>query len=125
MNVVLFDGDCHFCQASVQMILRYEKEPFYQFASLQSDTGQKLVHKHHIMDDSAVVIEGEHIWIKSQAALRIIKRSRYGIIPYYVGRLVPAFLADKIYDYIARNRHRIIVKQCHIPTKAERARILP
>jgi predicted DCC family thiol-disulfide oxidoreductase YuxK len=48
-EIVLFDGVCNFCDSSVQFILKKERNPILKFASLQSETGQKLV-KHYELD---------------------------------------------------------------------------
>ncbi|HEY4624176.1 MAG TPA: DCC1-like thiol-disulfide oxidoreductase family protein, partial [Solibacillus sp.] len=36
-RIVLFDGECHFCDASVQFILARDQKATFQFAALQSE----------------------------------------------------------------------------------------
>lgn len=60
MNVILFDGECNFCDRSVQFIIKRDKKVLYHFASLQSEAGQEILAKHHIPDsiDSFFLVEG-------------------------------------------------------------------
>ena len=57
--IVLFDGECNFCDSSVQFIIKRDPDGFFQFAALQSDIGEKLKQKHKFLDqlDSIIVIE--------------------------------------------------------------------
>ena len=75
-RIVLFDGECNFCDASVQFIIKRDKKAVFQFASLQSEVGQALIEKFAVPThvDSIVLIEGERYYMKSSAALKIARQ---------------------------------------------------
>lgn len=127
--VVLFDGVCNLCNGAVQTIIKRDKKQQFLFASLQSEAGQALLAKFNrpLTDfDSFVVVKGEKHYIKSTAALHVIRefggvwRLLYGLI------IVPRFIRDAVYNLIAKNRYRWYGKkdQCMIPTPELKARFL-
>lgn len=129
--IVLFDGVCNFCNNSVQFILKRDKTAYFHFASLQSDIGQQLLREYGLLEtadkiDSVVLIENGKAYTHSTAALRIARKLTwcwkmlYGII------LVPPFLRNAVYRWIARNRYRWFGKRdaCMIPEPQWRSRFL-
>lgn len=106
--IVLFDGDCHFCDRSVQFILKHdEKETFY-FAPLQSQLAKTLLEKHQLPEDvnSLVLIEKDQAFIKSSAVLRVCRHLNGVWKMLCVFKIVPKWLLDSIYDFIAYNRYK-------------------
>ena len=75
-RIVMFDGDCNFCDSSVQFIIKRDPAAHFHFTSLQSEIGQELVKHHNIPAevDSLVLIEKGKAFTKSSAALRIAKK---------------------------------------------------
>ncbi len=76
--------------------------------------------------DSFVLVEEGRAYRESTAALRVARRLR-GLWPLcYAAILLPRFLRDPIYRFIARNRYRWFGKKdtCMIPTPELRARFL-
>ena len=73
--VLLFDGECGFCNRTVQFFLRNERRgsPKMHFAPLQSEEGLALRKFFEIDDnpDSLILIKGHSAYIKSCAALRL------------------------------------------------------
>jgi predicted DCC family thiol-disulfide oxidoreductase YuxK len=126
--IVLFDGECNFCDASVQFIIQRDPKGIFHFASLQSETGEELVRKHEIPDDvdSMILIEGDKVYYKSAAALRISRHLQgawkllYGLI------IFPAPIRNFVYDVIARNRYKWFGKKesCMLPPPSVRKRFL-
>jgi len=126
--VVLFDGVCNLCSGSVQFILKRDKNNLFQFASLQSKPGQEYLKKFNLPADtfnSFVLVEGDNIYTRSTAALRIAKNLK-GWKWLYAFRIVPKFIRDAVYNLIAKNRYRWFGKknECWIPTPDLRARFL-
>lgn len=121
MNIVLFDGDCGFCQANIQFILRFERSAYFHFASLQSEIGQALCERYGITDrTSVVVIDQGHAYTKSTAALKIAKRLRYfWLCQIFI--LVPRFLRDALYEQVAANRKHL-PGACLVLTASQRER---
>lgn len=128
-SILLFDGYCNFCSSTVQFIFDHEKNNKLHFASLQSDTGIALL-KHYQIDplktDSLVLIENNKAFIKSSAALRVSKylRNLYPLLAGFI--IIPPFLRNLVYDYIARHRYKWFGKSesCMIPDKELAKRFL-
>ncbi|MBD7983959.1 thiol-disulfide oxidoreductase DCC family protein [Sporosarcina sp. Sa2YVA2] len=128
-RIVLFDGECNFCNSSVQFIIKRDPAAHFMFTSLQSEAGQKYAKQYHIPDDvdSIVLIEKGKAYTKSSAALHIAKKldGLWHLLFLFI--LVPKPIRDGAYDYFARNRYRWFGKTegaCMLPTPEERKRFL-
>lgn len=127
--VVLFDGVCNFCNASVQWILRRDRAGKFRFASLQSKAARQELSRIGLVDfqaDSVVLIhEGRH-HLRTDAALRIAKLLGFPWSLFSVFLVLPRFLRDPAYRLIARYRYRWFGKRdtCMVPTKEARTRFL-
>jgi predicted DCC family thiol-disulfide oxidoreductase YuxK len=127
-KIILFDGICNFCSASVQFIIKRDPQAQFCFASLQSEAGKKLLTKYRIPEDinSLILIDGERYYVKSNASLRVCKHLKGFWKLFYVFILVPRPLRDCFYDIIAENRYKWFGKKesCMIPTPDIRKRFL-
>jgi predicted DCC family thiol-disulfide oxidoreductase YuxK len=127
--VILFDGVCNLCNQSVQFVIRHDPRSNFRFAALQSDFGQSVLREHHLHDEellSVVLLTGTRVYERSRAALEIARRLN-GLWPLmYVFVIVPPFIRDLVYDWIARNRYRWFGRrdECMIPTPELRARFI-
>jgi predicted DCC family thiol-disulfide oxidoreductase YuxK len=105
--ILLFDGACNLCNKSVQFVIKRDKKARVKFASLQSEVGKQIMLQFNIPTeyiDSIVLIEFGKVYYKSSAALRLCKKMD-GLWPLmYIFMIVPKFLRNTVYDYIARNR---------------------
>ena len=117
--VVLFDGVCNLCNASVTFLIDRDPEAVFRFAPLQSDIGRALVAGCGLEEeDSIVLVEEGRCYVRSTAALRIARRM-HGAWPLLsIFLAVPAPLRDLIYRVIAEHRYRWFGKQdaCRLPT---------
>lgn len=127
--VVLFDGVCNLCNSSVQFLIKRDTNRIFKFASLQSEYGQRQLTKFGLPPDgfySVVVIANDKIYQQSDAILVALKNLRgvWGL--FYFFKVLPRFLRDAIYSFVARNRYRFFGKkdQCMIPTPELRDRFL-
>jgi predicted DCC family thiol-disulfide oxidoreductase YuxK len=127
--VVLFDGECNLCSGAVQFILKRDPAGKFRFASLQSDTGRQLLSKRDLDVQglqTIVLIKGENCFTKSDAALEIA-RNLSGLWPVlYAFKILPRFIRNPVYDWIARNRYRWFGKRetCWLPSDKWKARFL-
>jgi predicted DCC family thiol-disulfide oxidoreductase YuxK len=128
MNVILFDGECNFCDHSVQFIIKRDQKARYHFASIQSDAGQEILKKHHVPADldSFILVEGHQCFYKSSAALRVCRTLTGGWKLLYGLLLVPRPIRDYVYSIIAKNRYKWFGKKdsCMLPTPEIRNRFL-
>lgn len=126
--VILFDGVCNLCNQSVQFVIRHDPRSKFRFAALQSDFGQKVLREHHIDTEKllsvVLVIGNRQVYDRSRAALEIARRLN-GLWPlFYVFVIVPPFIRNFVYDWIARNRYRWFGRtdECMIPTPELKSR---
>jgi predicted DCC family thiol-disulfide oxidoreductase YuxK len=127
-SVVLFDGVCNFCNASVRFVYARDPQGRFRFAPLQSEAAQSLLRGREVGDPmgTVVLIEGEKISTRSAAALRIARGLR-GLWPLlYIFIVIPWPLRDWVYNLIARNRYRWFgrTEACQLPTPELAARFL-
>lgn len=128
-EIVLFDGECNFCDSSVQFVIRHEKEPRLKFASLQSEVGKTLL-DYYKLDrskiDSVVLIEKGKAYVKSAGALRLTRHLKGGYPLLYGFIIIPPFIRNAVYDLIAKNRYKWFGKKdsCMIPSPELRARFV-
>ncbi|HQW84490.1 MAG TPA: thiol-disulfide oxidoreductase DCC family protein [Ferruginibacter sp.] len=127
--IILFDGVCNFCNNAVNFTIKRNKKGNIFFAAIQSDAGQNILQQYHLPKDemqSFIFIENEKVYKQSTAALRVCRHLTalwplcYGFI------IVPKFIRDSIYNWIAKNRYKWfgIRQECMIPTPEIKARFL-
>jgi predicted DCC family thiol-disulfide oxidoreductase YuxK len=130
MHIILFDGVCNFCNSSINFVIDRDYKNTFKFAPLQSDVASKLLTINNMKSmkmDSIILIEGNKIYTKSTAALRIAKNlSGAWFLLYYIFIPFPSFIRDFFYDIIARNRYKIFGKseECRIPTPELKSKFL-
>lgn len=127
--IILFDGDCNFCDASVQFILERDNKEVFHFASLQSEAGQELLKKYNVPEDvdSMILIENGKVYYKSAAALRICLHLKGAWKLFYAFIIVPSPIRNLVYDFVARNRYKWFGKKgdsCMLPPVSVRQRFL-
>jgi predicted DCC family thiol-disulfide oxidoreductase YuxK len=125
--IVLFDGECNFCNNSVQFILKRDPKGYFNFATLQGKTGQDIVNKNQLNGmDGIILIENGKLYHKSTAALRICKHLKGAWKICYLFIVVPKPIRNMVYDYIAKNRYKWFGKRdsCMIPSPEIRNRFL-
>jgi predicted DCC family thiol-disulfide oxidoreductase YuxK len=127
--VLLFDGVCNLCNASVQWVLKRDKKGVFRFASLQSDAGQALLRQQGLPTtgfDTVVLIDAGRVYLRSDAPLRVAAHLG-GLWPLFgLLKIVPRALRNAVYNWIARNRFRWFGQreECWLPRKEWRERFL-
>jgi len=128
-GIILFDGVCNMCNASVNFIIDRDKANKFKFASLQSETGKNLLvkfQKDAEKLDSVVLITQGKLYDKSSAALKIASMLPFPYPLSILFRVFPKALRDIVYDYIAKNRYKWFGKKdvCRIPDAETKSRFL-
>lgn len=127
--IVLFDGICNFCDASVNWIIARDRRGVFRFAALQSAAGERLQRERGLDPnalDTLVLVEDAGVYRKSGAALRVLRRLRWPW-PIFIGLIaVPPFVRDFVYDFFARRRYRWFGRkeECMVPASEVRDRFL-
>ena len=121
-QLVLFDGICNLCNASIQYIIKHDKKDVFRFTALQSEVGQQIINEHNIdtsKTDSILLYSKKHgIRYKSTAALIIAKHLGFPRNFSVIFLVIPPFIRNWVYDYIAKNRYKWYGKreECMVPT---------
>ena len=127
--IILFDAECVLCSANAQFVLKHDKAGHFRLASMQGETGAKIYRKHD-MDpkdpSSMLVVEGNRVRQDSDAVLSIYEALGLPWRLFGILRIVPAFLRDPVYRWVARNRYRLFGKRtsCWVAPPEYRDRIL-
>ena len=127
--IIFFDGVCNLCNGAVLFVIRHDKSARFTFVSLQSTFGQEKLKQFGLSSDqlnTIVLLSKGQIFTKSSAALEISKNLD-GLWPaFYFFKIVPRFIRNFFYDFIAQNRYRWFGKQdaCMIPTPELKARFI-
>lgn len=127
--VVLFDGVCNLCNASVRFVIDHDPGARFAFAPLQSAAAARLLAERGYEGaelSSVLLVEGRRVHARSTAALRVARRLSGGWPLLWAFMIVPRFVRDAVYDWVARNRYRWFGRQdaCRIPTPELASRFL-
>jgi len=127
--IVLFDGVCRFCDASVNWLIDHDPARNLRFAALQGVTGQRLLAHFGLPRgdfNTMVLVEAGRCWTRSTAVLRITRHlgRPWPLLAAFL--LTPPFIRDPLYELCAANRYRWFgtFDACRVPTPEMRARFL-
>ncbi|MEB8579570.1 thiol-disulfide oxidoreductase DCC family protein [Bacillus cereus] len=127
-NIVLFDGECNFCNQSVQFIIKRDTIGNFQYASLRGDVGRELLERYNIdvNIESIVLIKHSKYYIKSDAVINICKELDYPWKLAVFLLLIPKFIRNFLYDKFSKNRYKLFGKRntCQLPPPEIRRRFL-
>lgn len=133
--ILVYDGDCGFCTRSVQFVLTHDtRRGTARFAARDGEAGRSVRQRHPHLEkvDSLLWVETvngrEVVSYYSDAVLATATYlgGFYALLGG-LGRIVPRFLRDPVYRFIARVRKQIMqgAPSCHLPAPNELARMLP
>ena len=127
--IVLFDGVCNMCSTAVRWIIARDKRAVFRFASLQSEAGRSALAAAGApkdLPDSVILIQDGRVLSCSDAAIGIGALLGFPWSLARIGLVLPRFVRDGAYRWVARNRYRWFGKQetCMVPTAALRGRFL-
>lgn len=128
--IVFFDGVCNLCNRFVQFVIRQDRKKRFLFAPLQTEAGRNalaaMTQNRTVIPDSVILLYKGRYLTKSTAALTVLKLSGGFNSLLYVGIVVPRFIRDWVYDFVARNRYRWFGKSdsCMVPTPGIMSRFI-
>ncbi len=128
-GIILFDGICNFCNSRINFVMDRDRKQYYKFAANQSEAGRAVLAQYDITAeeiDTLIVIEEGKVYTHSTGALRIARHLGGAWPLLLVFLIVPRFIRDIVYRFIARNRYKWfgVREACRVPTPEERARFL-
>lgn len=127
--LIVFDGECVFCSARVQFVLRHDKAKRYRFLAAQSPLGEAL-YRHYGQNErdykTNILIEDGSAHFKSRGTIQMLAGLGFPWSLVKILRILPQGLADRLYEYMARNRLRIAGQRqtCFVPSPELRDRFL-
>ena len=129
MPIILFDGVCNFCNRTINIILKYDKQAYLQFAASQSNAAIGVMQELGLEENtiaSVILIEQEKVYTKTDAVIQIANRLSGWPKLFRVLKFIPKPIRDFAYDLIAKNRYALFGKKdnCMIPDASIRHRFL-
>ncbi|WP_246524706.1 thiol-disulfide oxidoreductase DCC family protein [Sphingobium phenoxybenzoativorans] len=127
--IIVFDAMCVLCSANAAFVLRHDRAGRFRLASMQGEIGAALYREFGIdpaNPETLIVVENGRALRDSDAVLAIwagLDRPWNGLATF---RIVPYWLRDPAYRWIARHRYRLFGQRstCWIPTPEQARRIL-
>lgn len=126
-DIIIFDGVCNFCDGFINFVIDHDKFDQFRFAPAQSEIAQKLLSGLEIENiDSIILIKKEGYYFKSDAIFEIIYHLDSGIGLLYFLKIIPKFIRNYGYDFIAKHRYLLMGKlnECRLPTPTLKAKFL-
>jgi predicted DCC family thiol-disulfide oxidoreductase YuxK len=128
-HLVLFDGMCHLCSASVRFIVRRDRAGRFRFAPLQSDLGRTLCREAGLDADALhalVLLTDGRVLRGADAALEIARHLAGPWRLLRVFKLLPRRLRQWLYDFVARRRYAWFGRRdaCMVPSPELRDRFV-
>lgn len=128
-HIIIYDGTCLFCNKLIQMIYKADKRKKFYFTTNTSQTSQKIsgtFHSDFSTMNSVVFVSKGKYYIKSDAVFQIALELESGWKLLHGFKIIPRFLRNVIYDFVAKNRYRIFGKRqyCSIPDAAFASKLL-
>lgn len=119
--VIYFDGQCNLCNGFVTYVIKRDPQGLFHFATLQSASDEVLEQaspKGEASFETMLLRMNGKVYRYSDAVLKTFARLKSPVRILSVMLIVPKFLRDRIYRWIARRRYWIFGKteQCMIPT---------
>ena len=129
-QLILFDGVCNLCNSSIKYVIKYDKNNVFLFAPIQGIVGAEVIEKFNLdsseTDSILLYSEEKGLKIKSSAALAIALKLSFprNLISFFY--IIPPFIRNWFYDYIAKNRYRWYGKRdsCMIPTSELKSKFM-
>ena len=126
----MFDGVCVLCSHWVTFVIRHDRRRLYKFAAMQTATGRELLFRHGIDPDdplSFLLLEAGQGYTDTDGIVRVL-RSFGGVwlLLSALIRIVPRFVRDPLYRWVARNRYRLFGRHdaCLLPSPQTADRFL-
>ncbi len=124
-KIVLFDGECSFCDSTVSFLFDKNNKRTLYFTSQQSETGVSLLQHNQLSTDLNTIYfySNGKVYEKAAAFFEISKELNGGWkYLQYFKYVVPSSFANWCYDRIAKRRHLLLGTKdtCRLMTKEER-----
>jgi predicted DCC family thiol-disulfide oxidoreductase YuxK len=127
LTIVFYDGDCGFCNKTVQFVLSNEKNTSIHFCALQSKKAhqffKEMGEKTPDMSTFYFFAKGR-LYSESTGALVLASYLRFPYNMLQIGWLIPAFIRNGIYRFIAKRRQKLAAGFCALPSPDQAKRFI-
>ena len=127
-KIIFYDGLCAMCNRFIRILITLDKKEKFLLAPLQGKNGKILQKKFskELKGIDSVIFYNKKVYTKSSAVINILNELGGIYKLAYIFNIIPSFISDSIYDYIARNRFQWFGKldKCPMPEKKNISRFL-
>ena len=127
-KIIFYDGLCAMCNRFIRILITLDKKEKFLLAPLQGKNGEILKEKFskELQGIDSVIFYNKKVFTKSSAVINILNELGGAYKLTYIFNIIPTFISDSIYDYIARNRFQWFGKldKCPMPEKKNISRFL-
>lgn len=124
--ILFFDGVCNLCNGSVDFVIQRDSRGLFQYASLQGQTAKRFLSPEELAQLESIVLRTPNGLLRKSSAVLFVLENLPGWKWTKILQLVPSFIRDLVYDFVAANRYRIWGKResCRLPLPHEKERLL-
>ena len=127
-KIIFYDGLCSMCNRFVRILITLDKKEKFLLASLQGKNGKILQKKFskELHEVDSVIFYNKQVYTKSSAVINILSELGGLYKLAYIFNIIPSFILNFLYDYIARNRFKWFnnLDKCPLPEKKNISRFL-
>lgn len=127
--IIIFDGHCVFCSYWARLVLRVDRRGVFRLLPAQTALGAAL-YSHYGLDpadyETNILIENGVARFRADGSMRMAWLLGWPWRLAAVLRLLPAPVANALYDLVAKNRFRIFGRSdvCYLPDPKQADRVL-
>jgi predicted DCC family thiol-disulfide oxidoreductase YuxK len=129
--VLIYDGTCNLCSATVDFLLRFDRNGNVRLAASQSASGAMLIERFPdaaSVDETVLLIFAGTAHARSDAVQMLLRflPQPWPLLGKLL-RIVPRTVRDGVYAVISRNRHRWFGRKivCRTSAAGFESRFLP
>ena len=127
-KIIFYDGLCAMCNRFIRILITLDKKEKFLLAPLKGKNGKILKEEFskELQGIDSVIFYNKKVFTKSSAVINILNELGGAYKLAYIFNIIPTFISDSIYDYIARNRFQWFGKldKCPMPEKKNISRFL-